>query len=152
MSALLLDTHIWLWYAEGDGERLRPASVRKLDDARKSEGLVVSAISVWEIGMHAARGRIQLAVPLRDWVGRALGFPGILGGVEYLAGPTSPFALGTQGLTGGPMSAQFWGATPRGTVAILYTYGGGGPSTVPAGNPCAGTLINLNAARLPLVA
>ena len=77
MSALLLDTHIWLWYAEGDGERLRPASVRKLDDARKSEGLVVSAISVWEIGMHTARGRIQLAVPLRDWVERALGFPGI---------------------------------------------------------------------------
>ena len=77
MSALLLDTHIWLWYAEGDGGRLRPASVRKLDDARKSEGLGVSAISVWEIGMHAARGRIQLAVPLRDWVERALGFPGI---------------------------------------------------------------------------
>ena len=77
MSALLLDTHIWLWYAEGDGARLRPASVRKLDDARKSDGLVVSAISVWEIGMHAARGRIQLAVPLRDWVERALGVPGI---------------------------------------------------------------------------
>jgi len=77
MSALLLDTHIWLWYAEGDGERLRPASVRKLDDARKSDGLVVSAISVWEIGMHAARGRIQLAVPLRDWVERALSVPGI---------------------------------------------------------------------------
>ena len=77
MSALLLDTHIWLWYAEGDSERLRPASVRKLDDARKTEGLVVSAISVWEIGMHAARGRIQLAVPLRDWVERALSVPGI---------------------------------------------------------------------------
>jgi PIN domain nuclease of toxin-antitoxin system len=77
MSALLLDTHIWLWYAEGDGERLRPASVRKLDDARKSDGLIVSAISVWEIGMHAARGRIQLAVPLRDWVERALSVPGI---------------------------------------------------------------------------
>jgi len=77
MSALLLDTHIWLWYAEGDGERLRPASVRKLDDARRSDGLIVSAISVWEIGMHAARGRIQLAVPLRDWVEKALNVPGI---------------------------------------------------------------------------
>ena len=27
--------------------------------------------------MHAARGRIQLAVPLRDWVDKALGAPGI---------------------------------------------------------------------------
>lgn len=78
MSALLLDTHIWLWYAEGVSERLRPAAVRKLDDARKRDGLVVSAISIWEIGMHNARGRIQLAVPLRDWVEKALGVPGIL--------------------------------------------------------------------------
>lgn len=77
MSALLLDTHIWLWYAEGVSERLRPASVKKLDNARKGDGLVVSAISIWEIGTHSARGRIQLAVPLRDWVEKALGVPGI---------------------------------------------------------------------------
>ena len=77
MSALLLDTHLWLWYAEGISERLRPASVKKLDEARRSDGLIVSAISVWEIGMHAARGRIQLTVPLRDWVDKALGVPGI---------------------------------------------------------------------------
>jgi PIN domain nuclease of toxin-antitoxin system len=77
MSTLLLDTHIWLWYAEGNAERLRPASVRKLDEARKRGGLVVSAISIWEIGMHSARGRIQLSVPLRDWVEQALGVPGI---------------------------------------------------------------------------
>jgi PIN domain nuclease of toxin-antitoxin system len=77
MSALLLDTHVWLWYAEGVTERLRPASVKKLDEARQGDGLIVSAISVWEIGLYAARGRIQLAVPLRDWVERALGVPGI---------------------------------------------------------------------------
>ena len=77
MSALLLDTHVWLWYAEGVADRLRPASVRKLEEARRGDGLMVSAISVWEFGMHAARGRIQLAVPLRDWVERALAAPGI---------------------------------------------------------------------------
>ena len=77
MSALLLDTHIWLWYAEGVTERLRAASIRKLDEARKGDGLIVSAISVWEIGMHAACGRILLAVPLRDWIDKALGVSGI---------------------------------------------------------------------------
>ncbi len=77
MSALLLDTHVWLWYAEGVTERLRPVGVKKLDAARRSGGLIVSAISVWEIGMHAARGRIQLSVPLRDWVERSLAAPGI---------------------------------------------------------------------------
>jgi PIN domain nuclease of toxin-antitoxin system len=77
VSALLLDTHIWLWYAEGVAARLRPASVKKLDDARRRDGLCVSAISVWEIGVHNVKGRIQLSVPLRDWIERSLGAPGI---------------------------------------------------------------------------
>jgi PIN domain nuclease of toxin-antitoxin system len=77
MSALLLDTHIWLWYAEGASERLRPASVRKLEAARQGEGLLISAISVWEIGALLGRGRIQLSVPLRDWVDAALAAPGM---------------------------------------------------------------------------
>src|ERR1700692_4786388 len=77
MSALLLDTHIWLWYAEGTTDRLRPASVKKLDAARTGDGLLVSAISVWEIGTLSAKGRIQLSIPLRDWVTKALDGPGI---------------------------------------------------------------------------
>jgi PIN domain nuclease of toxin-antitoxin system len=77
MSALLLDTHIWLWYAEGVTERLRPPSIKKLEEVRRGDGLCVSAISVWEIGMHSAKERIQLSVPLRDWIERALGAPGI---------------------------------------------------------------------------
>jgi len=77
MSALLLDTHVWLWYSDGNGERLRPAQVKKLDAARKGDGLLVSAISVWEIAMLSARGRIQLAAPLRDWVESAIHVPGI---------------------------------------------------------------------------
>jgi PIN domain nuclease of toxin-antitoxin system len=77
MNALLLDTHIWLWYAEGITERLPPASVKILDDARRRDGLLVSAISVWEIGAQSAKGRIQLSIPLRDWVAKALDVPGI---------------------------------------------------------------------------
>jgi PIN domain nuclease of toxin-antitoxin system len=74
---VLIDTHIWLWYAEGVSERLRPSSIKKLDDARRTDGLVVSAISVWEIGVLTQKGRIQLSVPLRDWVHKALGVSGI---------------------------------------------------------------------------
>ncbi len=77
MSALLLDTHVWLWYAEGNTEKLRKASVKKLDAARIGDGLLVSAISVWEIGALCARGRIRLSIPLRDWTERALGVPGL---------------------------------------------------------------------------
>jgi PIN domain nuclease of toxin-antitoxin system len=77
MSALLLDTHIWLWYAKGDAEQLPPASVKKLETARQEDGLLVSAISIWELGVQVAKGRIQLPVPLRDWVEQALAPPGI---------------------------------------------------------------------------
>jgi PIN domain nuclease of toxin-antitoxin system len=77
MSALLLDTHIWVWYSEGDAERLHASSVKKIDDARKEDGLLVSAISVWEIGVLHSKGRIQLSAPLRDWVNKALEPPGI---------------------------------------------------------------------------
>ena len=77
MSALLLDTHIWLWYAEGAIDRLRPANVKILDETRRKHGLLVSAISVWEIGALSAKGRVQLSIPLRDWVAKALDVPGI---------------------------------------------------------------------------
>jgi PIN domain nuclease of toxin-antitoxin system len=77
MSALLLDTHVWLWYAEGDADRLPAASVRALDRARGEEGLRVSSISVWEIGIQHAKGRVQLSAPLRDWIRTALAPAGI---------------------------------------------------------------------------
>jgi PIN domain nuclease of toxin-antitoxin system len=77
MSAVLLDTHVWLWYAEGVTARMRASSVRTLDQARRSSGLLISAISVWEIGALLAKGRIQLSIPLRDWVDKALAAPGI---------------------------------------------------------------------------
>jgi PIN domain nuclease of toxin-antitoxin system len=50
--------------------------VRKIDAARR-DGLIVSAISVWEIGVLSAKGRIQLSVPLRGWIENALHAPGI---------------------------------------------------------------------------
>lgn len=77
MSALLLDTHIWLWYAGGNAQRLTAAGVRKLDEARLAEGLRISSISVWEIGAQHAEGRTQLSMPLRDWVRDALSPAGI---------------------------------------------------------------------------
>lgn len=77
MSSLLLDTHIWLWYAEGDDEQLPLRSVQRLDEARTADGLLVSSISIWEIGMQSLKGRIQLSMPLRDWVAKALSPQGI---------------------------------------------------------------------------
>ncbi len=46
MSGLLLDTHIWLWYAEGTPNKLSAESIRALDSARRSTGLWVSDLTL----------------------------------------------------------------------------------------------------------
>lgn len=70
MSGLLLDTHVWLWYAEGVPDRVSPETLSAIDQARRQRRLFVSAISVWEIGLLVAKGRIGLSAPPRDWMTR----------------------------------------------------------------------------------
>lgn len=106
---------------------------------------------------HGALYQIDSGLMIQDiltgvpsYVG-PLNISGYLGSVEYLPGSSSPFTLGTLGQTNGPMGLQVWGATPLATVVILMAKGAGGPSSVPAGKPCSGTLIDLNATLAPLV-
>lgn len=72
MSGLLLDTHIWLWYMEGVKGALSSTVIAEIDSARSEHRLFVSAISVWEIGMLFAKGRITLSSPLNQWVSDSL--------------------------------------------------------------------------------
>ena len=51
MSDLLLDTHVWLWYAEGLADTLSTDAVTQINQARKERRLHVSVISAWEIGL-----------------------------------------------------------------------------------------------------
>ena len=120
MSALLLDTHVWLWYSSGNAERLRTAQVKKLDAARNNDGLVVSAISVWEVAMLSVRGRIQLAVPLRDWVETACRVPGI-GLVPLDADAATESAL-LPGVLHGDPADRFLIATARTKGCVLATH------------------------------
>lgn len=65
----LLDTHIWIWHVSGS-ERL-PVGLRDAIDAAIGQ-LWLSPISVWEVGMLNASGRIELAGGTRRWVEQAL--------------------------------------------------------------------------------
>jgi PIN domain nuclease of toxin-antitoxin system len=70
---ILLDTAAWIWRAS-DPERLSPRARRAIDQA---DGVLVSAISVWEVAMLVAKRRIQLDRPVERWVDIALALPGI---------------------------------------------------------------------------
>lgn len=74
---LLLDTHVWLWFALGDAERLPVPARKKIEAASHGGRLAVSAISIWEIGMLEAKGRIVLGLPCEKWVASALALPGL---------------------------------------------------------------------------
>jgi PIN domain nuclease of toxin-antitoxin system len=75
--ALLLDTHVWLWYVEEDRKRFARRIEPLVEAAVQRGELLISAISVWEIAVLDAIRRIELSQDVRTWVGRALGFPGV---------------------------------------------------------------------------
>lgn len=46
-------------------------------EAAERRSLLVSVISVWEVGMLEAKGRIELFMPCDEWIRRALATPGL---------------------------------------------------------------------------
>ena len=75
--AVLLDTHVWVWYVENEAGQFSRRIEPLIERAVRRGGVVVSAISVWEVAMLEAARRLELAVEVRAWVGRALAFPGV---------------------------------------------------------------------------
>ena len=76
-ETLLLDTHVWLWFALGDEARLGSAARRAIEDAAQSGRLAVSAITVWEIAMLETKGRIVLGMDCEKWIQAALTLSGL---------------------------------------------------------------------------
>jgi len=74
---LLLDTHVWLWMEEGADAEVSAACKEVLVEAALGSGLRVSALSVWEVAMLEAKGRIALSRGCGEWVTTALSAPGV---------------------------------------------------------------------------
>jgi PIN domain nuclease of toxin-antitoxin system len=76
LTPLLLDTPAFVWLLDGD-TGLAPAARQRIDDAARQRQLWVSAITPWEIGMLAAKGRLVLDRDVAEWVDAALALPGL---------------------------------------------------------------------------
>lgn len=72
---IVLDTHVWIWWVQGD-PRLGQSAVERLE-AAETTGLGVSAISCWEVAKLVERGRLSLPRPVEDWIMTALAYPGM---------------------------------------------------------------------------
>ncbi len=73
----LLDTHVWIWMMEGSARQLSSTTVSMIEAAGSRSELVVSAISVWEVAMLEAKGRITLSRSVHEWVNDALTATGL---------------------------------------------------------------------------
>jgi len=73
----VLDTHVWIWIVEGNRGALAPSAIDAIEGAAKQGAVRVSVISVWEVAMLEAKGRISLSRPIDDWVQAALRAPGL---------------------------------------------------------------------------
>lgn len=77
MASLLLDTHIVLWLDSGD-ERLRSQTRTLIEECWRDGGtLLLSAVTAWEIALLVDTQRIDLDLPVAQWIDRFVARPGI---------------------------------------------------------------------------
>ena len=62
---LLLDTHVFIWWADNP-EKLSPAALSALED--EANELILSAASVWEMQIKIQLGKLKLSLPLKELV------------------------------------------------------------------------------------
>jgi PIN domain nuclease of toxin-antitoxin system len=75
---LLLDTHFWIWHQLGVAENVGHRAQGAIQEAADAGNLLLSVISVWELGLLEAKGRIHLDSACEDWVQEALATPGLV--------------------------------------------------------------------------
>ena len=71
MSSILLDTHVLIWYLNGDDE-LGGAVRKKITYAIHENNVHLAAISLWEIGMLSKKQRVVLEMPYLEWINKGL--------------------------------------------------------------------------------
>lgn len=67
MSAVLLDTHAFLWFVFAD-PRLTEYAARVVEDPDSTK--LLSVVSIWEIVIKNQLGKLSLGVPIEDFVDR----------------------------------------------------------------------------------
>lgn len=74
---ILLDTHVWLWLLH-DPSQLSDSARIAIDTEEPQNGLLVSAISVWEIAVKSSIGKLILPLPIDEWYKLASTHSGIV--------------------------------------------------------------------------
>ncbi len=73
--SILLDTHAWIWW-HADPGKLSKKAVRSIQAHAPGDGILLSAISIWEVCKLVEKGRLTLSIAPDLWIREALMRPG----------------------------------------------------------------------------
>ena len=71
---IVLDTHIWVNWIVGGDAALSPSVIAAMQSETR---LAVSGISCFEVALLVKRGKLELPLPLEEWLTEALANSGI---------------------------------------------------------------------------
>jgi PIN domain nuclease of toxin-antitoxin system len=77
IEPLLLDTHTWIWFSNDQRKQFNRRTWAAIERACQRDQCCVSVMSVWEVGMLAAKGRFKFKTSIEDWLKLALSAPGL---------------------------------------------------------------------------
>jgi PIN domain nuclease of toxin-antitoxin system len=72
---IVLDTHIWIWWVNGDTQLTR--EYQEYIQEQESYGLGISIISCWEVAKLVERNRLILSIPVEQRLDQALTYSGM---------------------------------------------------------------------------
>lgn len=71
---IVLDTHVWYWWITQDYSRLPSGVVSAIEEASH---VSVAAVSCFELALAHHRGRLELPIPINEWMPLALAGSGV---------------------------------------------------------------------------
>ncbi len=113
---IVLDTHVWLWWA-AQPAKLSRAARAAIDEA---ERVGVSTLSAWEVAMLTVRGRISLDRPVDTWVRQALAHPRVEALAPDASAAVAAGLLDADAFPGDPVDRLIY-ATAKALRAPLVT-------------------------------
>ena len=72
---IVIDTHILIWWVN-QSDRLRKGTLERIEN--EADSLGINAISLWEIAKLVQVGRLELSMPVEDWIEQALAYPKVM--------------------------------------------------------------------------
>ena len=71
---IVLDTHVWVWFVSNPA-LLSRMSRKAIEAAILKKAVFISSISAWEVALLAANKRLELTIPVDDWITKSERLP-----------------------------------------------------------------------------